>query len=102
MIVGRTFWQSSSVVSRDSAIASEPPDTTVTYKSHVRAKMWLRGRNPSRISELREPSWRATAVALDTRFRWLSITPLGSPVVPDVYKIVAKSSDAKRDSTAFS
>src|SRR4051812_35370614 len=43
--------------------------------------------------------------ALDAKFPWLSMTPLGSPVVPEVYKIVARvcgvTADNARCSSCF-
>ena len=50
----------------------------------VRSNEWLNGRNESATSC--SDSWRtcAPALTLETRLACDSITPLGSPVVPEV------------------
>ncbi len=51
----------------------------------VRSKEWQRGRKERQTSS--GPNMRKTLAAartLLTRFAWVSMTPLGSPVVPEV------------------
>ena len=51
----------------------------------MRSKMWQRGRNERATSsgpKVVKASPRA--LTLDTMLEWSSITPLGSPVVPEV------------------
>src|SRR5690348_9860677 len=43
------------------------------------------------MSSPRKPRYVLIDVAADTMFRWLSITPLASPVEPDVYTMLARS-----------
>jgi len=53
--------------------------------------MWLRGRRErALVSGFRRIICSAVST-LEIRLRWVSITPLGSPVVPEVYMISARS-----------
>ncbi len=51
----------------------------------VRSKLWHRGRNDSATSSgPRMGMAFAPARTFETRLPWVSITPFGSPVVPEV------------------
>ena len=56
--------------------------------------MWKNGRTPIRVSssEIGKPAW--SWVRFATRLRWVSITPLGRPVVPLEYGSTARSFSA--------
>src|SRR5205809_3978825 len=54
--------------------------------------MWLYGSQLRRISSGRLGDAARTASTLLTRLPWVSITPLGGPVVPEVYMMVASDS----------
>ena len=54
--------------------------------------MWLYGSQLSRTSSGSGATRAMTARALLSRLPCVSITPLGFPVVPDVYMIVASDS----------
>jgi hypothetical protein len=46
--------------------------------------MWDSGRNESVSSSPSKAKARAEATTFEVMFPWVSITPFGSPVVPDV------------------
>ena len=51
----------------------------------MRSKMWQSGRNERATSSGPKTGKTAAAAAtLETMLPWVSITPLGSPVVPEV------------------
>ena len=50
----------------------------------VAAKAWNMGRTTRTRSSGAKPRACATPPALATRLRWLSMAPLGRPVVPEV------------------
>ena len=50
----------------------------------MRSKAWLSGRNDSASSSSVTEITESEARMLLTMFPWLSITPFGSPVVPEV------------------
>ncbi len=62
--------------------------------------MWLQGKKLKRNSSVNEPNASSVPCVLKARFPWLSITPFGSPVVPEVYMIVARSSVVSQESVS--
>ena len=65
-----------------------PPTSVVKKKFAVSAKMWYSGSGVRTISEpsvkslpIQARAWRMFAMM----FRWVSIAPLATPVVPPVY-----------------
>jgi hypothetical protein len=48
----------------------------------VRSSEWASGRKESAVHSLRIGRIRAQVAALEARLPWVSMTPLGSPVVP--------------------
>ena len=51
----------------------------------MRSKMWHRGRKDRATSSgPKSEKMGALATTLETMLLWVSITPLGSPVVPEV------------------
>ena len=78
--------------SKRGSIAMQPPLSTVRLSTETLAKTWNSGSTPTITS--RSPArgssaltWRALAVM----FWWVSIAPLGVPVVPPVYCSSARS-----------
>ncbi len=70
--------------STPSAYAIVTPWWSIRY-SAMRSKMWQRGRNERATSCRSSPAKAAVeAFTLKTMLEWVSITPLGSPVVPEV------------------
>ena len=57
---------------------------------------WKNGSTPNRTSRSERPSISLNASTFDPMLRWLSITPLGSPLEPDVKMIVITSSGRSR------
>jgi hypothetical protein len=53
-------------------------------KVAVRSKTWDRGRNDRAVSSLQKSMTSVSARTLLTKLAWLSMTPLGWPVVPEV------------------
>src|ERR671936_194558 len=54
--------------------------------------MWKNGRTPTTVSSWVTGCWAVDCRMLATRLRWLSITPLGRPVVPLEYGSATRSS----------
>ncbi len=50
----------------------------------MRSKLCETGRNDRIVSAGVTSNADADAIMFETRLRWVSITPLGTPVVPDV------------------
>ena len=83
MMVGAIACRSRPIVSSDSANATVTPSYRYMYRM-ARSNEWLNGRNDSAVSsEVIEITWREARM-FDRMFVCVSITPLGSPVVPDV------------------
>ena len=83
MTVGRTTTRSRPTVSIDSAKITVTPCARYTYDTR-RSNEWLSGRNDSDTSSGPTGTMVWPAIRFDTRLWCESITPLGSPVVPDV------------------
>ena len=67
-----------------------PPTSRTIGMGHQAT--WKIGRAKQVASSLVMPKWSAAAIAAVIALRWLSMTPLGSPVVPPVYIRIARSS----------
>ena len=80
--------------SKRGSITIRPPFTTVRFNTQVLAKTWNSGNAPSTLSGSfgSKGSIMSTWIALLARLAWLSIAPLGVPVVPPVYCSSARSS----------
>ena len=79
-------------------VTSFPPCHNMSDTVTFMAKMWNMGRMQTVTSSSAMPSitgW-ARCSMLDTRFRWVSFTPLGTPVVPELYGRTAMSSGFER------
>jgi hypothetical protein len=61
-----------------------PPTIKVPSKTTDRPTEWDIGNTPSKASWEVTERIRADTAAMKSRFRWESITPLGTPVVPEV------------------
>ena len=56
---------------------------------------WKIGSMCSSTSSLRQPKYSCSVRAFDARLRCVSIAPLLRPVVPDVYRMAARSSSPR-------
>ena len=83
MTVGRTIVRSRPIVSIDSAKTTVTPLARYTYDTS-RSNEWLSGRYDSDTSSSPTGTIVCPATMFDTRLPCESITPLGSPVVPEV------------------
>ncbi|GBD30311.1 hypothetical protein HRbin32_01414 [bacterium HR32] len=95
-MVGRTscrFWNS---VSKLSAKWTTNPHTSGRYTLSIRSAMCERGRKDSDVSVGYRGFARPSASAVHSRLRWVSMAPLGGPVVPEVYRRMATSSSDRR------
>ncbi len=80
--ISRTF---SGMVSGFSTKFSTQPLYTEEYSPPMRSAMWHSGRKHMRSSSsLAEPQIVSSPRISVTSVRWLCITPLGLPVVPEV------------------
>ena len=68
------------------------PKNSTASSPPICSYMWLRGRMESRRLEVSQVMYWEMPSMLAVRFRCVSMTPLGSPVVPDVNIISARSS----------
>jgi hypothetical protein len=62
------------------------PRFSITNCPPIRSNTWHRGRKDNTASSgpSREKISRAQVATFDPMFAWVNITPLGSPVVPEV------------------
>src|SRR2546425_4035020 len=68
--------------------------------STILSKTCVRGRI-DRVTSLSEKGMmRRVALTLEAKLPCVSITPFGSPVVPEVYRMLARSSGTTRDRAA--
>ena len=74
---------SRAIVSVDSANVMVTPLSRYRYIT-VRSKAWLSGRNDSASSSSTGVTIVSTPSTLETTASWVSMTPFGSPVVPEV------------------
>ena len=70
------------------------PKLNAENSDPICSNMWLSGSSDSRRSDGSPGMTSRTDSRLDSRLRWVSITPLASPVVPEVNMISARSSPA--------
>ena len=78
--------------SKRGSMTISPPRSTVRFNTQVLANTWNSGNTPMiRSSASGSGSITFTCRALADRFWWVSIAPLGVPVVPPVYWISATS-----------
>ena len=68
------------------------PDVTETIDPITEPKQWYRGTGAQMRSFSVAFSPLPMAMPLFSRLRWLSMAPLGEPVVPEVYWMLATSS----------
>ncbi|MCY1231705.1 hypothetical protein D9M68_620090 [compost metagenome] len=94
MMVGTTFsqvqpWRAMScqnaLAEKRIGITTEPPCTSGAIAVTTRPLMWYSGSVASTRSPAPSACSRLTLAPLAARLRWVSSTPLGVPVVPEVY-----------------
>ena len=94
MIVGTTLiqvqrdaiaWSQKRVAENRGAIATLPPEASGASIVTANALMWYSGSTPSTRSSADSACSAAIDSAFATRLACVSITPLGWPVVPEVY-----------------
>ena len=83
-MVGRTSPKLSTNFSMDSATAMAEPEAKRQCSSQVWPKEWAQGRNETEMSPVSMVKLSMTPLMLETMLPWLSRTPLGLPVVPEV------------------
>ena len=88
---GRTSGRMTGMSSSLSTNHTGVPADRYTYTT-MRSKIWLSGRKLTAITSGPTGTIASTDLTLLTIFAWVSMTPLGWPVVPDVYSRVASSS----------
>src|SRR5689334_18491244 len=92
--VGCTSPRLSTILSTASHNAIDAPHEMSTWSSHVWPKAWAHGKKERLRSSALKGRIPCTALMLEMRFPCERITPLGSPVVPDVYTRQAGSLDS--------
>ena len=85
-------------------IARLPPWDSGASMVTAKALMWYSGSTASTRSWARSACSALMAAALAARLAWVSITPLGCPVVPEVYisSAIASGSGTGRSASASS
>ena len=88
--VGRQSRRSSATVDRLRANQVSAPTATDAKSLIMRSAMWLSGRNDSSRSPSRCATATPSSRCVHMMLAWLTIAPLGGPVVPLVYTSVAR------------
>ena len=88
--------------SNPGSMSTAPPLSSVGRQSMFSAAVWNSGATTSATSSCRKSASTTTLIAFQVMLPWLSVAPLASPVVPDVYMIRHASSRPTASSMSVS